>query len=248
MAQVTKHPETGNSVIIDAQGNTIFPCGYRGGAKQRMSAPIEFEEASVSLSSQVGIGQVEKDKAAQAADPLMCMSMNTILSEEAMDNVKKMCGPGYEVDKAGIVTPIEPEAEGSHISKGPGYFYQPHALAAGMGTEGFLGDDAAQLTQDDLAVVCKLVEDDQKEIKAACFQYLLQYFKGMDEEGKGVLVGDAFKTAIGKLEEEMPMEAKDAPWMTPKAAALIEEAGAEGTIDYVKFLNEELESPRDDAL
>jgi len=36
--------------------------------------------------------------------------------------------------------------------------------------------------------------------------------------------------------------------MTPKAAALIEEAGAEGTIDYTKFLMEELESPRDDAL
>jgi hypothetical protein len=36
--------------------------------------------------------------------------------------------------------------------------------------------------------------------------------------------------------------------MTPKAAKLIEDAGAEGTIDYVKFLTEELESPRDDAL
>lgn len=66
--------------------------------------------------------------------------------------------------------------------------------------------------------------------------------------GKGVLVGDAFKTVIGKLEEDMPMEAKDAPWMTPKAAKLIEEAGAEGIIDYVKFVTEELESPRDDAL
>eukprot|EP00285_Hemiselmis_virescens_P010352 CAMPEP_0173381804 /NCGR_PEP_ID=MMETSP1356-20130122/4237_1 /TAXON_ID=77927 ORGANISM="Hemiselmis virescens, Strain PCC157" /NCGR_SAMPLE_ID=MMETSP1356 /ASSEMBLY_ACC=CAM_ASM_000847 /LENGTH=241 /DNA_ID=CAMNT_0014335821 /DNA_START=73 /DNA_END=795 /DNA_ORIENTATION=- len=240
MAQVTKNGESGNTVVQDAQGNTIYPCGYRGGAKERLSAPVEFEEGSVSLSSQIGIAQVEKDKALQAQDALMCLSMNTILSEEAMDNVKKMCGPGYEVDKAGVVTPIEPEAEGSNLSKGPGYFYQPHALAAGMGTEGFLGDDAATLTQDDLAVVCKLVEDDQKEIKAACFQYLLQYFKGMDEEGKGVLVGDAFKTAIGKLEEEMPMEAKDAPWMTPAAAALIEEAGAEGTIDYEKFLMGEL--------
>ena len=27
--------------------------------------------------------------------------------------------------------------------------------------------------------------------------------------GKGVLVGDAFKTVIGKLEEDMPMEAKE---------------------------------------
>lgn len=47
------------------------------------------------------------------------------------------------------------------------------------------------------------VEDDQKEIKNACFQYLCQFFKSMDEEGKGVLVGDAFKTAIGKLEEDV---------------------------------------------
>ena len=31
----------------------------------------------------------------------------------------------------------------------------------------------------------------------------------MDEDGKGVLVGDAFKTVIGKLEEDMPMEAKE---------------------------------------
>jgi hypothetical protein len=47
------------------------------------------------------------------------------------------------------------------------------------------------------------VEDDQKEIKNACFQYLLGFFKSMDEEGKGAIVGDAFKTAIGKLEEEV---------------------------------------------
>jgi hypothetical protein len=52
MAQVVKD-EAGNSRIMDAQGNTIFPCGYRGGAKDRMSAPVEFEEHSVSLSSQV---------------------------------------------------------------------------------------------------------------------------------------------------------------------------------------------------
>eukprot|EP00960_Hanusia_phi_P032298 749795-Hanusia_phi.AAC.5 len=74
------------------------------------------------------------------------------------------------------------------------------------------------------------------------------YFRAMDEEGTGVLVGDAFKTVIGRLEEEMPMEPKESPWMTPKAAKLIEEAGAEGKIDYVKFVTEELESPRDDAL
>ena len=92
------------------------------------------------------------------------------------------------------------------------------------------------------------VEDDQAEIKKACFQYFFQYFKAMDEEGKGVLVGDAFKTDIGKLEEDMPMEAKECPWMTPKAAKLIEEAGTEGLIDYSKYLMEELESPRDDAL
>ena len=92
------------------------------------------------------------------------------------------------------------------------------------------------------------VEDDQGEIKKACYQYFLQYFKAMDEEGKGVIVADAFKTAIGKLEEDMPMEAKECPWMTPKAAKLIEEAGTEGVIDYGQYLNEELESPRDDAL
>jgi len=53
---------------------------------------------------------------------------------------------------------------------------------------------------------------------------------------------------IGRLEEEMPMEPKESPWMTPRAAKLIEEAGTEGKIDYVKFVTEELESPRDDAL
>lgn len=197
---------------------------------------------------QLGIGQCEKDKEFQGQDPAKTLALNTMLSEEAMDHVKKMCGPGYELDKAGLPVPIEPEAEGSNIAKGPGFFYQPHALAAGMGTEGFLGDEAAVLTEDDLAMVCKLTEDDQKEIKNACYQYMITYFKAMDEEGKGVLVADAFKTAIGNLEEAMPMEAKDAPWMTPKAIALIEAAGAEGTIDYGKFLLEELESPRDDAL
>ena len=133
------------------------------------------------------------------------------------------------------------------------------------------------------------VEDDQGEIKTACIQYFLQFFKAMDEENKGVLVGDAFKTVIGKLEEDIPMEAKEvcadwletskmralsfsslfsgtwdrdssltasnlkphieqAPWMTPLAKQLIEEAGDEGTIDYVKFVTQELQSPRDDEL
>ena len=92
------------------------------------------------------------------------------------------------------------------------------------------------------------VEDDQGEIKAACVSYFLQFFKAMDEDGKGVLVGDAFKTVIGKLEEDMPMEAKEASWMTPLAAELIEKAGENGTIDYLKFLETEMASPRDDAL
>ena len=211
-----------------------------------------------------------------------------MLSEEAMDHVKKMCGelasiqriyllsihklcsgPGYTIDKLGVPQPIEPEFEGSSMAKGPGYFYQPHALVPGTSTDTMLGDEQSKLTEDELAFVCKVsqhvhsmlfaaltenlmceqaVEDDQAEIKKACFQYFFQYFKAMDEEGKGVLVGDAFKTVIGKLEEDMPMEAKECPWMTPKAAKLIEDAGAEGLIDYSKFLMEELESPRDDAL
>ena len=48
------------------------------------------------------------------------------------------------------------------------------------------------------------------------------------------------------------MHAKDllvqAPWMTPLAAKLIEEAGESGTIDYLKFVETEMASPRDDAL
>jgi hypothetical protein len=46
----------------------------------------------------------------------------------------------------------------------------------------------------------------------------------------------------------MPMEAKEASWMTPLAAELIEKAGENGTIDYLKFLETEMASPRDDAL
>jgi len=39
-----------------------------------------------------------------------------------------------------------------------------------------------------------------------------------------------------------------APWMTPLATKLIEEAGESGTIDYIKFIEREMISPRDDAL
>ena len=263
------------------------------------------------MSSAAGIAQIEKDNELQVVaaallfpiylrillrvldlfqgiDPTKCLYINQMLSEEAMDHVKKMCGelasiqriyllsihklcsgPGYTIDKLGVPQPIEPEFEGSSMAKGPGYFYQPHALVPGTSTDTMLGDEQSKLTEDELAFVCKVsqhvhsmlfaaltenlmceqaVEDDQAEIKKACFQYFFQYFKAMDEEGKGVLVGDAFKTVIGKLEEDMPMEAKECPWMTPKASKLIEDAGAEGLIDYSKFLMEELESPRDDAL
>jgi hypothetical protein len=228
------------------QGAIIYPCGYPGGAKSRKSAPASFEEHEVSLSSQTGIAQIEMDKELQLTDESRCLDLSNILSEEAMDHVKKMCGPGYTMEGPKAI-PIEPESEGSTIAKGPGYFIQPHTLPPGTGVEGFFGD-GAKLAEDDVAYLCKHVEDDQGEIKSACLNYFLQFFKAMDEDGKGVLVADAFKTVLGKLEEDMPMAAKSAPWNTPLAEKLIEEAGADGTIDYVKFVETELQSPRDDAL
>lgn len=251
MAKVFKgEGDEARTFIRDAQGNVIYPCGYTGGAKERIAALCSFEERDVSLSSNQGIAQIEKDKEYQLENPDKCMHLGNILSDEAMDHVKRMCGPGYTIDPAaagGKPVPIEPESEGSNISKGPGFFIQPHALTPGTGVEGFFGSDA-KLCEDDLAYICKNVEDDQGEIKSACINYFMQFFKAMDEDGKGVLVGDAFKTVIGKLEEDMPMEAKEAPWMTPLAAKLIADAGEGGTIDYYKFLETEMGSPRDDAL
>ena len=234
------------------QGAIIYPCGYPGGAKSRKSAPASFEEHEVSLSSQTGIAQIEKDKELQLTDESRCLDLSNILSEEAMDHVKKMCGPGYTMEGPKAI-PIEPESEGSTIAKGPGYFIQPHTLPPGTGVEGFFGD-GAKLAEDDVAYLCKVsfvssvphhhfgpflapnpqpsspfiqthngrlfpnlpatraflqhVEDDQGEIKSACLNYFLQFFKAMDEDGKGVLVADAFKTVLGKLEEDMPMAAK----------------------------------------
>jgi len=219
------------SFIRDAQGNIIYPCGYMGGAKDRVSAVCTFEEHEVSLSSATGIAQIEKDKEFQLEQEQLCLQLGNMLSDEAMDHVKKMCGPGYTLEN-GKPVPIEPEEEGSTTAKGPGFFIQPNSLTPGTGVEGYFGDNA-KLPEDDVAYICKFVEDDQAEIKSACIQYFLQFFKAMDEDGKGVLVGDAFKTVIGKLEEDMPMEAKEAPWMTPLAAKLIEEAGESGTIDYL---------------
>ena len=241
------------------QGNLIFPCGYTGGAKDRISAPCTFESNDVSLSSATGIAQVEKDKEFQLEQEALCLHLGNMLSDEAMDHVKKMCGPGYTLE-GGKPVPIEPETEGSSKANGPGYFYQPHALTAGTGVEGFFGDDA-KVPADDVAYLCKVlaaarthalppqrsvharhsnafapgsppalcglklalaiqvVEDDQAEIKTACIDYFLQFFKAMDEDGKGVLVGDAFKTVIGKLEEDMPMEAKEVRALAASACA-----------------------------
>lgn len=38
----------------------------------------------------------------------MCVQLSGILSDEAMDHVKKMCGPGYTIEN-GKPVPIEPE-------------------------------------------------------------------------------------------------------------------------------------------
>ena len=78
-----------------------------------------------------------------------------MLSDEAMDHVKKMCAPGYTLE-GGKPVPIEPETEGSSKAKGPGYFYQPHALTAGTGVEGFFGDDA-KIPADEVAYLCKVL-------------------------------------------------------------------------------------------
>jgi hypothetical protein len=55
-------------VIQDAQGNTIYPCGYRGGAKSRISTDAVFEEGEVSLSSALGIAQINKEREFQVRD------------------------------------------------------------------------------------------------------------------------------------------------------------------------------------
>ena len=54
----------------DAQGNVIYPCGYKGGAKDRTLADAIFEENEVSLSSVLGIAQVEKDNELQVCVPV----------------------------------------------------------------------------------------------------------------------------------------------------------------------------------
>lgn len=90
----------------------------------------------------------------QSEDPTKCMVLSEILSDEAMDHVKKMCGPGYTLDENGKTQPIEPESEGSNTAKGPGFFVQPNALTPGTGVEGFFGD--GKLCQDDLAYICKV--------------------------------------------------------------------------------------------
>jgi hypothetical protein len=92
--------------------------------------------------------QLKKEHHARSESEVGTLTRSTKLYRHA--------GPGYEMDKAGLVTPLEPDAEGSAINKGPGYFYQPFALAPGMGTDGFLGDDTAALTEDDVAYVCKV--------------------------------------------------------------------------------------------
>ena len=137
------------------QGNIIYPCGYTGGAKDRKSAPCSFEENEVSLSSATGIAQVEKDKEFQTENADLCLHLSTMLSDEAMDHVKKMCGPGYTLE-GGKPVPIEPDAEGSSLSKGPGFFIQPHSLTPGTGVEGFFGD-GAKLPEDDVAYLCKVM-------------------------------------------------------------------------------------------
>ena len=137
------------------QGNIIYPCGYMGGAKDRVSAVCTFEEHEVSLSSATGIAQIEKDKEFQLEQEQLCLQLGNMLSDEAMDHVKKMCGPGYTLDETGKQQPIEPESEGSATAKGPGFFVQPNALTPGTGVEGFFGD--GKLCEDDVAYICKVL-------------------------------------------------------------------------------------------
>ena len=143
------------TVFLSVQGNIIYPCGYTGGSKERVSAAAIFEESEVSLSSAHGIDQIVKDKELQAEDVARCLVLSEVLSDEAMDHVKKMCGPGYTLDENGKQQPIEPESEGSATAKGPGFFVQPNALTPGTGVEGFFGD--GKLCEDDVAYICKVL-------------------------------------------------------------------------------------------
>ena len=134
----------------------MYPCGYGGGAKSRASAACSVEEPEVSLSSQTGIHQLEKDKEHQLENPASTLNLGEMLSDEAMDHVKRMCGPGYQMDATtGKIAPIEPESEGSTVAKGPGFFVQPNTLTPGSGVEGFFGSDA-RLAEDDVAYLCKV--------------------------------------------------------------------------------------------
>jgi hypothetical protein len=126
----------------------------------------------------------------------------------------------------------------------------------GLQVDQVLGDGVS-LDEEEFAEICKVMEDDQADIYKDVYRHFLEYFKRIDEEGQGKLLGDTFKSVLTELEESHGMS-----FMTDRAAALIKTAEAcakdpdenkgleqpegEGEmIFYEDFLRKELKSPRD---
>ena len=126
----------------------------------------------------------------------------------------------------------------------------------GLQVDQILGDGVS-LDEEEFAEICKVMEDDQADIYKDVYRHFLEYFKRIDEEGQGKLLGDTFKSVLTELEESHGMS-----FMTDRAAALIKTAEAcakdpdenkgleqpegEGEmIFYEDFLCKELKSPRD---
>jgi len=81
--------------------------------------------------------------------------------------------------------------------------------------------DGVTLDEEEFAEILKVMEDEQATIYKDCYAHFLGYFQRADEDGKGSLLGDTFKTVLADMEGEYGTS-----FMTERAVELIATAAA----------------------
>mmetsp|Transcript_1387 Transcript_1387/g.3063 ORF Transcript_1387/g.3063 Transcript_1387/m.3063 type:complete len:148 (-) Transcript_1387:125-568(-) len=115
------------------------------------------------------------------------------------------------------------------------------AGAQGVDLDSLIGGEAVTMSVNEYKEMLDQMQPEQASVKEMTRDFFTEKFRKLDE-GSGFLTAESFKMALSELEGTFSMN-----FQTELASQLIKQAESspEPTIDYVKFVSQELLTPRE---
>jgi len=116
------------------------------------------------------------------------------------------------------------------------------AGAQGVDLDSLIGTESTNMTVEEYKEMVDQMQAEHGDVNKMTKEFFVEKFQKLDE-GSGFLTAEAFKMALAELEATFNMN-----FQTELATQLIKQAevSSEPTIDYAKFVAQELVTPREE--